>query len=313
MTSQEQPSGSRSSFAAIVVRLAGLWILAGAVAKLFLGTPKDLPELVRNLSPFGVDLTFHLVIGVELAIVCLAFLKPRLAWPVVIALFAFFDYLLVTLLLAGEKNCGCFGATIKVSPWVMLGVDSVLLISLLLSRPWKSIQRSGLPIAALAVGVLISFALPWVIIQTPGTASTTAEGQVPAEAPRWVTWEPEKWVNRSIYEIEELTRWVKPEAFPTDGRVVFWRQSCDHCAAHLRVMAEKDDPTRPVLLVQIRDDMKASPLVDLMPKGAHVSTAALPENQDVILETPWELRIEGGMVTAALDRKAVEALNEGGG
>ncbi|MFN0006908.1 MAG: MauE/DoxX family redox-associated membrane protein [Planctomycetota bacterium] len=310
MTSQEQTTGSRGSFAAIIVRLAGLWLLAGAVAKLFLGTPKDLPELVRNLSPFGIDLTFHLVIGVELAIVCLAFLKPRRAWPVVIALFAFFDYLLVTLLLAGEENCGCFGATIKVSPWVMLGVDSVLLISLLVSRPWSSIRGPGLPIAAVAAGAAVSFALPWVIIPSSTAKSTTVEGQTLVEAPRYVIWEPEKWVNRSIYEIEDLTRWIQPEAFPTDGRVVFWRQSCEHCAAHLRAMAEKDDPTRPVLLIQIRDDMKSTSLVDLMPRGAHVTTVELPENQEVFLETPWELRVEGGTVTAALNRKA---LDEGGG
>ena len=307
MTSQDQ----RGKFAAIVVRLAGLWILAGAVAKLFLGTPKDLPELVRNLSPFGLDLTFHLVIGVELAIVCLAWLKPRLAWPVVLALFAFFDFILVSQLMAGAESCGCFGATIKVSPWVMLGVDSVLLISLLASRPWSSIRGPGLPVAALAAGAAVSFVLPWVIIRSPAASAPGAQGQV--QAPRYVIWEPEKWVNRSIYEVEDLTRWVKPEAFPTDGRVVLWRQGCQHCAANLRVMAEKDDQTQPILLVQIRDDMKDGRAVDLMPQGAHVTTAELPENQEVVLQTPWELRIEGGMVTAALDEEHAKALYEKGG
>jgi hypothetical protein len=111
---QEQQSGGR--FASIVVRLAGLWVLAGAVAKLLLGTPKDLPQIVRDHAPFGLDLTFHLVIGVELAIVCLAWLKPRLAWPVIVALFAFFDFILVSQLRAGAESCGCFGASIKVDP-----------------------------------------------------------------------------------------------------------------------------------------------------------------------------------------------------
>ena len=55
----------RGGLAAAIVRLAGAWILAGAIAKLFLGTPKDLPELVRDLTPFTLDLTFHLVIAVE--------------------------------------------------------------------------------------------------------------------------------------------------------------------------------------------------------------------------------------------------------
>ena len=44
--------------------------------------------------------------------------------------------------------------------------------------------------------------------------------------------------------------------------------------------------------------------------GPHVTSAALPENQEVVLQTPWELRIEGGMVTAALDEEHAKALYE---
>jgi hypothetical protein len=135
----QEPS-PRSGLAPIVVRLAGMWILAGALAKLFLGTPKDLPELVRRLSPFGLDLTFHLVIGVELSIVCLAWILPRLAWPVVLLLFGFFDFILVSQLRAGAESCGCFGASIHVSPKIMLCVDSALLLALLWTRPWSSMR-----------------------------------------------------------------------------------------------------------------------------------------------------------------------------
>ena len=303
-----QESGSRGSFSTVVVRLAGLWILAGAAAKLFLGTPKDLPEMVRTLAPFGLDFTFHLVIGIELAIVCLAWLKPRIAWPVVLALFAFFDFILVTQLAAGAKSCGCFGATIKVSPWLMLGVDSVLLISLLVSRPWSSIRGAGLSSLALAAGIVASFGLPWLLIRAPSASSAGG-----AEAPRYVVWNPEKWVNRPIYEIEDLTRWVKSDQFPMDGTVVLWRQGCEHCAAHLRLMAEHDDGMKSILLVQIRDDLKDGRAVDMMPHGDHVLNAALPENQEVVLQTPWELRVEGGMITAALDEEHAKALYEKGG
>ena len=304
-----QSTGSRSGFSAVVVRLAGLWILAGAAAKLFLGTPKDLPEIVRTLAPFGLDLTFHLVIGIELAIVCLAWLKPRLAWPVILALYAFFDFILVSQLLAGAESCGCFGATIKVRPEIMLGVDSVLLISLLVSRPWSSIRGPGLSSLALAAGIALSFALPWLLIPS----STTPSSETPGQAPRYVIWEPGKWVNRPIYEIEDLTRWVKTEEFPMDGKVVLWRQGCDHCAAHLRMMAEQDDGMQSILLVQIRDDLKDGRSVDLMPQGPHVTNAVLPENQEVVLTTPWELRIEGGMITSALDEKHAQELYEKGG
>ena len=297
---QEQQSGGR--FASIVVRLAGLWVLAGAVAKLLLGTPKDLPQIVRDHAPFGLDLTFHLVIGVELAIVCLAWLKPRLAWPVIVALFAFFDFILVSQLRAGAESCGCFGASIKVDPRVMLAVDSALLVALLAARPWSTLRGPGWSTAALAAGVVLSFALPWFVIQSPTASSKDGS------APRYVIWNPPTWVNRPIYEIEDLTRWVKSEEFPTDGRIVLWRQGCEHCAAHLRTMAEKDDGQQPILLVQIRDDLKDGRAVDMMPNGPHVTNAELPENQEVVLQTPWELRIEGGMVTAALDEEHAKEL-----
>jgi hypothetical protein len=303
----QESSSPRSRFASIVVRLAGTWILAGAVAKLFLGTPKDLPALVLKLSPFGIDLTFHLVIGVELAMVCLTWILPGLAWPLVFALFAFFDFILVSQLLAGASSCGCFGATIHVSPWLMLSVDSALILGLLASRPWSSMRRTtGRGVPYFAAGLAVSFALPWLLIRAPQA--------VPGSAPSgYIVLDPPKWVNRPIYEIEDLTRWVDAEKLPTDGRVVLWRQGCEHCAAHLRLMAGRDEPSVPILLLQIRDDLKDSRAVDLMPDGPNVTHAEFPENQQVILQTPWELHVSGGVVTAALDGDQAKAIYEKGG
>lgn len=263
--------------------------------------------MVLKLSPFGIDLTFHLVIGVELAMVCLTWILPGLAWPLVFALFAFFDFILVSQLLAGASSCGCFGATIHVSPWLMLSVDSALLLSLLVSKPWTSIRRAaGRSLPLLTAGIAVSFALPWLLIR--------AAPAVPGGAPSgWIVLEPEKWVNRPIYDIEDLTRWVDAEKLPTDGKVVLWRQGCEHCAAHLRLMAGRDEPTVPILLLQIRDDLKDSRAVDLMPDGPNVTHAEFPENQQVILQTPWELRVSGGVVTAALDGDQAKAIYEKGG
>lgn len=298
---------SRSGFAPVVVRLAGLWILAGAVAKLFLGTPKDLPPVVREHSPFGLDMTFHLVLGIELSVVALAWIVPRLSWPAIVALFAFFDFILVTQLAAGAKSCGCFGESIKVDPRIMLGVDSALLLALLLARPWRSgVGSVGRRIAPLAACIAVAFAVPWIVIRNPGASTSTA-------APRYVVMEPEKWVNKMVFDVEDLTRWIEPDKLPTDGKIVIWRQGCEHCAAHLRLMADDKDETVPILLVQIRDDLKDSRAVDLMPDGANVTHVELPENQEVVLQTPWELRVEGGVITAALDEEHAKATYGRGG
>jgi hypothetical protein len=312
-TSQETPS--RSGLGPIVVRLAGLWILAGAVAKLLLGTPKDLPAIVRDHSPFGLDLTFHLVIGIELALVGFAWILPRLAAFPVLALFAFFDFILVSQLRAGAESCGCFGATIKVDPRVMLAVDSALILGLLLTRPWRSMGLSSRRLAPLAACVAIGFALPWIVIRNPGAAPVA--GQDPAgtlaPAPRYVVMEPDTWVQKSVYDVADLTRWIEQDKLPTDGRIVLWRQSCEHCAAHLRLMADSKDETVPILLVQIRDDLKAGRAVDLMPNGPNVTHVELPENQEIVLQTPWELVVEGGVITAALDEEHAKASYEKGG
>jgi hypothetical protein len=313
-----QDSSSRSGFGSIVVRLAGLWILAGAVAKLLLGTPKDLPAIVREHSPFGLDLTFHLVIGIELAIVALAWIVPFLSWPLIVALFGFFDFILVSQLRAGAESCGCFGASIKVDPRIMLAVDSALLLALFVSRPWTSTSRSIVRrIAPLAACIAIAFALPWIVIRNPGAvANADPASGASAGAPRYVVMEPEKWVNKSVFDIQDLTRWIEADKLPTDGKIVLWRQGCTHCAAHLRLMAGEKDESVPILLVQIRDDLKDGRAVDLMPDGPNVSHVELPENQQVVLQTPWELRVEGGVVTAALDEehaKATYAPHEKGG
>ena len=311
-----QDASPRSAFGPVVVRLAGLWILAGAVAKLFLGTPKDLPEIVRQNSPFGIDLTFHLVIGVELALVAFAWILPRLASIPVLLLFAFFDFILVSQLRAGAESCGCFGATIQVDPKVMLAVDSALILALVLSRPWRSAELSPRRLAPLLACVAVSFALPWIVIRNPGAAPAVA-GQNPsgaaAPAPRYVVMEPDTWVQKSVYDVADLTRWIEQDKLPTDGKIVLWRQSCEHCAAHFRRMADLKDESVPILLVQIRDDLKAGRAVDLMPDGPHVTLVELPENQEIVLQTPWELVVEGGVITAALDEEHAKAAYEKGG
>ena len=292
----------KPSLAAVAVRLAALWILTGALAKLFKGTPKDLPKLVRDLTPFGLDLTFHLVISVELAIVSLALAKPKLAWPIVLALFGFFDFVLVTQLAAGASSCGCFGATIKVSPWFMLGVDSVLILMLLASRPWSRLVGPGLNTALLAIGLVVSGGLPWLVIRAPN-AEPSVPGKPTQETARYLLMDPPKWVGHTIDELAELTRWVPLEKVPTDGKIVLWRQGCEHCAAHLRLMAGKDDGSQPILLLQIRDDLKTTSQVDAMPSGPHVTSLGTQDNLDIVVTTPMEIRVEGGVVKAALDEE----------
>ena len=49
---------------------------------------------------------------------------------------------------------------------------------------------------------------------------------------------------------------------------------------------------------------RTMPAVDIMPEGGHVQHLVLPENLQVMLQTPHELELSGGQVTRSLDEKA---------
>jgi hypothetical protein len=311
MTSAIAPAatqGGLSKFAAVAVRLAALWLLTGALFKLFAGSPKLLPPLVTGHSPFSANLTFHLAIAIELTIVWLAMLKPHRGWLVITALFAFFLVVLVDQLLRGAESCGCLGDTIKVPPALMMGVDGSLLAFMLATQPWKNLSGPGLSSAVLALGVAVSIAAPWIVIPSPTNVVVTVDPNTGVKSAnvRWVDMEPEKWIGQSIFDVTQFTQWVAPEKIPTDGRIVLWRQGCDHCKKHLEEMANEKNESQLILLVQVQDDLKSSRAVEAMPNGPNVTLVALPENQEFGVTTPLELVVEGGVVKSVLDEKAFE-------
>lgn len=289
-----------SPFARWSLRLCALWLATGALAKLFLGTPALLPDVIREHTPVSLNLTYTLVIGVELALVALGFLRPRLAWPLFVVLYAFFEFVLTTQLRAGAKSCGCFGDGFHVSPALMMVVDSALLLCLLVTKPWLALRSRGAGIGILFSAVVLAFAAPaaWIYVRTHGTHE---------KPPEFVEFKPQTWIGKSIFDIADLTKWVPAEQLPTDGKIVLWRQGCTHCAKHLREMANGDQGLQPILLVQIQDDLADSRAVDAMPQGAHVTQAALPKGMEVFsLQTPWEITVAGGTVTEARDPKTLD-------
>jgi len=295
-------------WATLAVRLSAVWLLAGALAKLFLGTPKDLPEIIRKLTPFSLDLTFHLVIATELAIVWLCLLKPRWGWPVVLALFAFFEFVLGSQLSAGAESCGCFGATIKVSPYLMVAIDGALGIALLATRPWKTSPASGAHPILLAAVVALSAFIPWIAISSQSQIAMPSQPGG-ANRPRYDELHPEKWVHQNVFDIADLSRYVPAEQLPTDGKIVLWRQGCSHCAAHLRKLAREDDGSQPIVLLQIKDDLNSTREVDAMPNGPHVEAFSTPENLDIVVQTPWEIHVEGGVVQDVIDPQKADELD----
>ena len=153
------PSTGRTRLASAWIVVIALWVAAGALFKLFWGTPALLPAAVRDIG-LDLGLTYNLAIGIELAIVAVALLAPRLGWVLELLLLLVFDVVLGTQIAAGDASCGCFGAKLSMPPWVMLAIDSVLLFGLLALRPWSGLGK-GAPLALLAAAAAAALALPW--------------------------------------------------------------------------------------------------------------------------------------------------------
>ncbi|UCF68584.1 MAG: hypothetical protein JSV80_04615 [Acidobacteriota bacterium] len=284
-----------------VIRGIGVWILAGALLKLLLGTPADLPVIFQQL-PLGLDLTYRFVITMELALAALALFRPDWAWPLLVATLAVFVVIVFVLLFTGASSCGCFGSKIKAPPWLMLPIDGALLAALLAARPWRGMAHSRAGLAApaltfsLAVSLGAALAAPWMVnrqaVALPDAASSAL--------PRYVVLTPEDWTGTPLAQTP-LARWLDLSVLPETGLYTFYRQSCEHCAEHLFELAATDDARRSIVLIRIFEpaDSDQQRMVDVLPEGDHVSHASLPASVDWVLTTPADIELEDGIVVSA--------------
>ncbi|MDG1050591.1 MAG: hypothetical protein P8M11_06050 [Planctomycetota bacterium] len=144
-----------------------LWLLAGALYKLFDGSPNDLPQPVVEHSPFDKFDTFRLAIAAELAVVGLVLTVPRLGWVALGGIFSVFLTVLIPLALGGESSCGCFGSNVTIAPWQMMLIDGSLLGLLLFSAPWRLPREAGLGAPAFLPFLIVAFAAPLMKLDPP--------------------------------------------------------------------------------------------------------------------------------------------------
>lgn len=170
--STDVDAGRRHLRAIWALRIAAAWLSAGALFKLFGGNPNLIPPLVRTMTPLSLVLTYHVAIAIELVIVVLALLKPRLGWAPIAALFVFFLVLLVDMLAKGQASCGCFGESFEMPPAVMLAIDGIVLAGVVLTRPWSSLKWDGAPWSLVGPAIAVALALPWIVIRDHSAAVT---------------------------------------------------------------------------------------------------------------------------------------------
>lgn len=305
------PEQQGSRLTALIVRLSGLWLLTGALFKLLLGTPSDLPQVVRDF-PLELGLTYNLAIAIELCVAALALLRPRWSWLPLIGVFLVFDGILVGQIAAGDASCGCFGSNVSMPPWVMLLIDSVLLLGLFVSRPWKTLARKGAPFVLVAAALALGIALPWLLDRqvTSGSGDGSGNGGGGGALTQWKELDIESWVGQDVWDTPlaqpPLSESIDVTALPLDGIWIFYRYTCEHCAEHLAELATSATGETMIALIRLQEshDTEANRVVQQMPSGNFVQHAQLPDSMDYVLTTPAEIRVEGGRIT-----QAVEAVN----
>lgn len=294
----------------LAIVLAAGWLATISTLKLVSGNPGDLPPIVRESSPFDPTTTLILAVAIELSIAFVALARPKLGWIPLAAIYLVFELVLSTLIASGATSCGCGGGALKIHPIVMASIDGALLLFVLATRPWKRAAGPALPLVGLAAGVIVLAIVPWQTIHVRQSDPTSASS--------FVMLDPRKWVGQLVYDVPDLKQHMAPtdvEKLPTDGLIVLWRQGCSHCAEHLREMANDsalNDGSKQITLVQIKDDLEDGRAVDALPQGGHVTMLEFREGPTFVITTPWEVVVEGGMVTAALDEEQSKAKKAAG-
>lgn len=310
-------------FAPHAVRLAALWVLAGCASKAVSGMPTDLPYFFANLE---IDPTSVIVAGtlVEGAVAAFALAAPRAARVPLAALLALFVALLVHHVTHTDASCGCFGGA-KIPAPAMLGADLAFLglVGWTFRKPPASTGATRMlagALAGLAVGGgLAAYAnarLSHAVAGEPSSAPlATAPSQpttpsaaapawsMPTEIPEQVLLRPLTWMGKPLAQTP-LGTWVDTAPFPAKARMIFFYKSCNHCAALLKELAEKqtaDPASAPTyVLVQLPTPAayKGKLFVETVPK--HALWVELPSViKAYVMTPPWIVDIDGGKVVHA--------------
>jgi hypothetical protein len=278
----------------VAARAVGVWILAGCLAKAFLGTPGDLPEVVQK-APLALGTTFSLVLAVEAFVGLATILRPGRAWVLAELLLVAFAVVLATQIASGAHSCGCFGATIPVPPWLMFGLDLVFSALLVAAKPWRFPRGGRGDLVSAAVAVAVAVALPLAVNREAKPGETPRDGMR-----RFAVLDFRSWKGKRVAETD-LAAWADLST-AQDGEWILWRPHCEVCADCLERMTALYAGDRPLTLVQLGERPKPGvpPAVHALPEGPLVRRIDLPDTVDWAGFTPpARLFVEAGVVKDA--------------
>ena len=295
------------------VRLAALWVLAGAASKAVSGMPTDLPYFFAT-SDFDPIAVVVLGVFVECALATLALIAPRVGRIPIAALLALFAVLLIHHVTNTDASCGCFGGAQIPAP-VMLATD----LAFLALVGWtfrKQPPRTSAPrvLAGVFAGVLVGAGAAAFthdrLERTVGGGAAGTPGapaaptwRMPTEIPEQVLLRPLTWVGKPLAQTP-LGTWIDTAPFPARARLIFFYKSCNHCAALLEELAEKqasDPASAPTyVLVQLPTPAAYTGKLFVETVPPHALWVELPSViKAYVMTPPWIVDVDGGKIVRA--------------
>jgi hypothetical protein len=294
-------------------------LLTGAVLKLVHASASSLPPILIKVLGGGLGIDLMLVhrfsVAVELALVGMIWLLPRLARPLALLMLVIFFPILVGDVLLGASTCGCFGA-VEVPPALTLVLDAGLFFGiLLLGGKARSLAMSTTlpvwPSLAAFAWVFFSFGLGFgydVLVKPNEAVPAQAEAAIGEEVgsaaepslpsyylPDYGSWIGRKW---SDIDIAALIKDAPGDLASGLQYLVFYRKNCEHCHELLSVYFTGTLAV-PTTVVAV-PEKTGYPTDGIIPmECTECRKAELPVGCDWFLQTPVLVRLDNGVVLCA--------------
>lgn len=136
---------------------------------------------------------------------------------------------------------------------------------------------------------------PIVAEQPP--APKESNWRLPARLPRIITLHPPVWVNYPLSQCD-LATWTDTSKMPKDCTLIFYYDTCTHCAEHIAAKAGSADRVDYVFMqLPTARNSRYPRVVHELPRGLHVKLPAGPRWQ---IQTPWDVVVRNGIVVDAI-------------
>ncbi len=315
-----------SRFAPHAVRLAALWLLAGAASKAVSGMPTDLPWIFQSSDRLDPQIVLTVGVFVEIAVAVLALAAPAVGRIPLAALLALFAAILVHHMASTDASCGCFGGANIPAPAMLLADLAFLgLTAWTMRAPMQRPTAVRLATTSIAA-LLLALAAAWFADDrikralggespvTDGGGDSAAPGasaetsapppwSLPTTIPEQVLLRPLQWVGKRLADTP-LGTWVDTSPFPPKARLIFFYRSCNHCADLLARLATEQAanpaaaPTYVLVQLPTPPAYKGRLFVDKVPE--HARWVELPSVvKAYVMTPPWIVDIADGTVVSA--------------